>query len=1066
VTPRTVLLVAMLGAFMAFLDNTIVTIAFPNMLRSLPHSTLRSLSWVFNAYNIALAAFLVPAGQLADLLGRRRMFASGMLLFTLASAICAAAPSVGVLIAGRSLQGTGAAIIVPSSLALVVHAYGERQRVLAVALWSATGALAAGIGPSIGGLLVVLVNWRLVFVINLPLGAAGWWLARHRLVESRAPGRRAAPDAGGAALLALSIALVAVAVVQGPHWGWTDGRTVVVIGAALAAGVSLVQRERTHPDPIIDRELITTPGFALTSALTIVGAAGFYGLGLVNILYLIQAWHYSPLLAGLAGTPAPFLAAAVAALVGWLAAKRDVRLLIVLGAAVWAAGPLILIARFSTSPHYLTNYLAATAVLAVGIGIAFPLVSNLAVSLAPSGRYASATAVNATMRQIGAALGVALVVALIGHPGSLADRAAFRRGWLFSSACFGLVALGALALRRARPTAEAESFVRAVQTMIAGPRPTAVGAAPARRSRSVMLSLAVKPAVLGQSTEDFIGVVPLFAELSGSERSAIAQRATVVALPAGTWLFHQGDVADAMYIVRSGRVEVVAERSDGGEEVVRELRAGAALGELALVRRTRRTAGIRARRDAQLLRLDCDQFDSILRSSTTVSRSLLATLADWLSDGRASTPAHSRPPSTIAVVSVDTAADHGIEAVLATELQRLATVLTLPRSAATRPGTPPGRSLAELLDRAESSHDHVLLLGGRLGGPDDWTQACIHQADRVVLLLEGAPEPGRLQPWAIPRGSDVVLLGGDSDDATDALLRELEPRATHRVLPTAPTAGVARLARRLAGQSVGLALSGGGARCFSQIGVIEELVASGITIDRVAGTSMGAFIGALVAQGLNPAEIDARCYEEWVRRNPVSDYRFPRTSLIRGARARAMLGRVLPGRIEDLPLGFFCVTVDLISARPVYHRLGRLAEAVGASMILPGVAPPLVSEGRLLLDGGLLDNLPTEVMAHEGDGPIIAVDATDPSVRRLPEGVDPEVPTLVDTLFKVMLLSESDSDRRRSFADLLIRPDCTDIGTVEFHMLDVAREEGRRAAAAALESPSASILGLLGGAPG
>jgi predicted acylesterase/phospholipase RssA len=328
----------------------------------------------------------------------------------------------------------------------------------------------------------------------------------------------------------------------------------------------------------------------------------------------------------------------------------------------------------------------------------------------------------------------------------------------------------------------------------------------------------------------------------------------------------------------------------------------------------------------------------------------------------------------------------------------------------------------------------------------------MRQADRVVVLVASPPEPERLRDWGVPTGADLVLLGGASDAATDQLLRTLRPRATHRVRSDSRSDDVARLSRRLAGRSIGLSLSGGGARCFAQIGVLEELASSGITVDRVSGTSMGAFIGALVAQGLDPGEIDARCYEEWVRRNPVNDYHFPRNSLIRGVRARTMLQRVFPGCIEDLKLGYFCVTVDLIAARPVYHRYGPLSEAVGASMILPGFAPPLRSEGRLLVDGGLMDNLPTEVMAAEGDGPIIAVDCTDPSVRRLPDGVDPEVPTLAETLFKAMLLSESDSDRRRSFADVLIRPDCTDIGTIEFHMLDAARDRGRRAAASRLAS--------------
>ena len=522
-------------------------------------------------------------------------------------------------------------------------------------------------------------------------------------------------------------------------------------------------------------------------------------------------------------------------------------------------------------------------------------------------------------------------------------------------------------------------------------------------------------------------------------------------VPAGAWLFHQGDSADAMYVVRSGRLHVVDERPDGSQDVIRELRPGAVLGELALIRRSRRTAGVRVRRDAALLRIDHAQFEEILRSSTSVSHALLGTLAGWLTNNSRSQPARPRPPATIAVVSLDPApAGQRIEPLLEAQLRELASVIRLPRSAATHPGTELGHALAELLDRVEHGHDHVLLSAEESDPASDWAQACIRQADRVVLLVATPPDAERLRAWGIPTKSDVVLLGGASDAATGRLLRALAPRATHRVRSATRVEDVARLARRLTGRSIGLSLSGGGARSFAQIGVLEELVTAGITVDRVSGTSMGAFIGGLVAQGMDPGEIDARCYEEWVRRNPVNDYHFPRNSLIRGVRARTMLERVFPGSIEDLKLGYFCVTVDLIAAKPIYHRHGVLAEAVGASMILPGFAPPLRSEGRLLVDGGLMDNLPTEVMASEGDGPIVAVDCTDPSVRHLPEGVDPEVPTLAETLFKAMLLSESDSDRRRSFADLLIRPDCSDIGTVEFHMLDAARERGRRAAATAL----------------
>ena len=190
------------------------------------------------------------------------------------------------------------------------------------------------------------------------------------------------------------MSLLVLAIVQGQSWGWTNIRTVAALLGAVSAGAWLLRRSLRHPTPVLDLELIGTPGFTVTSALTVIGAAGFYGLALLNIFYLIDVWRYSPLTAGLAGTPAPFLAAGAAAGAGWWGTKRDARPLIALGAAIWTLGPLILVSRFSTSPHYVLDYLPAALVLALGIGVAFPLVSNIATSLAPRGRYAGATAMN------------------------------------------------------------------------------------------------------------------------------------------------------------------------------------------------------------------------------------------------------------------------------------------------------------------------------------------------------------------------------------------------------------------------------------------------------------------------------------------------------------------------------------------------------------------------------------------------------------------------------------------------------------------------------------------------
>src|SRR4051795_7528959 len=180
---RRALIVASVGALLAFLDATIVNVAFPAIRASFSGSSLASMSWVLNAYNIVFAAFLVPAGRLADVLGRRRIFKSGIVVFTAASVGCGAAPSLDWLIAARAMQAVGAALLVPASLALVVEAFPVERRARAVGLWGAAAAAAAGLGPPLGGALVELYNWRLAFLITLPLGVAAVWLGRRYLVE-------------------------------------------------------------------------------------------------------------------------------------------------------------------------------------------------------------------------------------------------------------------------------------------------------------------------------------------------------------------------------------------------------------------------------------------------------------------------------------------------------------------------------------------------------------------------------------------------------------------------------------------------------------------------------------------------------------------------------------------------------------------------------------------------------------------------------------------------------------------------------------------------------------------
>jgi EmrB/QacA subfamily drug resistance transporter len=278
------LLVASLGALLAFLDVTIVNVAFPSIRQSFPDASLGLLSWVLNAYNIVFAAFLVAAGRLADLFGRRRLFTSGVVLFTLASVLCGAAPTVETLIAGRVLQAAGAALLVPASLALVVERFPSERRAHAVGLWGAIAAAAAGLGPPLGGILVEADSWRLAFLVNIPLGALTVAAGRRLLVESRAPGRRTFPDVRGAALLGLSVGVLTLAIVQGGDWGWTSAPVLGAFAAAAVAAALFVESSRRHRSPILDPKLLGIRSFAVANAVTAVAGIGFYAYLLNNIL--------------------------------------------------------------------------------------------------------------------------------------------------------------------------------------------------------------------------------------------------------------------------------------------------------------------------------------------------------------------------------------------------------------------------------------------------------------------------------------------------------------------------------------------------------------------------------------------------------------------------------------------------------------------------------------------------------------------------------------------------------------------------------------------------------------
>jgi EmrB/QacA subfamily drug resistance transporter len=413
-----VLLVTAVGAFMAFLDVTIVNIAFPDIRASFPDSSLAGLSWVLNAYNVVFAALLVPAGRVADIVGRRRFFFIGLLTFLTASAVCGAASSVEMLVAARVVQAAGAAILVPTSLGLLLPEFPLEQRATATALWGATGAVAAATGPSLGGVLVHATDWRLVFFVNVPIGLAALVPARRLLREVKQEGGRL-PDAIGTALLTLGVATLSLGIVKGPDWGWGDTRTLVSFAAGALLLIALFQRSGRHPAPIIERSLFKVRSFRVAVTGTFLFSLSFYALLLCNILFLTEVWHYSILKAGFAVTPGPLMAALSAGPSGRLSDRFGQRVMAVPGPLVFATGCLLFALTLGSQPHYAGEFLPATLITGTGVGMTFAALSSAAVAeLAPT-RFATGSAIASCFRQVGAVLGISVLIAILGSGQSL-----------------------------------------------------------------------------------------------------------------------------------------------------------------------------------------------------------------------------------------------------------------------------------------------------------------------------------------------------------------------------------------------------------------------------------------------------------------------------------------------------------------------------------------------------------------------------------------------------------------------------------------------------------------------
>ena len=425
-----VLVVSSTALFVASLDLFIVNIAFPDIEREFDGTGVASVSWVLNAYAIVYAALLVSAGRLADRVGRRRMFIAGLLVFMLGSALCGAAPSIGALVAARVLQAVGAACLVPTSLALLLPEFAPAERPAAIGVWAAIGGIAAALGPPLGGLLVQ-GSWRLVFLVNLPVGALALTGAARVLRESRDEAPQGRPDLLGAAILVLGVGAIALGLVEAPSWGWTDARTLAaLLGGVLGTWVFWA-RCRTHPAPIVDPAMLAVRSFAAANGSNLAFSAAFAAFLLGDILFLTHVWGMSVLTAGFAMAPGPLLATVFAAAVGRVANRFGQRTLASVGMVLFALGCAWWRWRVGATPNYLTDMLPGLVVSGVGVGFVLPTLASASASSLPPARFATGSAVFSMSRQLGFVLGVAILIATLGSFAPADAVRAFDRGWLF-----------------------------------------------------------------------------------------------------------------------------------------------------------------------------------------------------------------------------------------------------------------------------------------------------------------------------------------------------------------------------------------------------------------------------------------------------------------------------------------------------------------------------------------------------------------------------------------------------------------------------------------------------------
>ncbi|WP_426034971.1 patatin-like phospholipase family protein [Brevundimonas sp. DC300-4] len=535
-------------------------------------------------------------------------------------------------------------------------------------------------------------------------------------------------------------------------------------------------------------------------------------------------------------------------------------------------------------------------------------------------------------------------------------------------------------------------------------------------------------------------------------------RASWFALTGGELLFSAGDEPDSLYLVRSGRLGVFRQDEDQPPRFLGVIKPGEPVGEMALIAGTPHSASVVALRDSEILALPRDVFFEAVRTHPDVMIELSRLM---LRRARERAPGVTEP-SVFGFISVRGRPIRPFVDRLAAAVEAQGhTCQVIDHSALS--------SVSEWFSRMEDSHDFVLYVA-ELDEPS-WANLCARQVDRLFLIGDALTAPPANIPIRTAHGlqqfTDLILLRDPRmrrPANTAVWLDAINPgRWFHAIEGDA--ADAARIARIITGRAVGLVLSGGGARAYAHIGAVSALHEAGVRFDFLGGSSMGAVIAAGPALGWTDEELDARIRTAFVRSDPLSDLAFPIIAMTRAGKVARLLQDAY-GEIDiaDMPLPFFAVSSNLTSGRIEVHRRGLLRRAMRASISIPGVMPPVVIDGQVLVDGAVIKNFPTDVMRQMNAGPIIGVDMSqtrgvDPATlanppswwRWIVSGAWKKGPPIVSVLMRsATITTDADMESSRADTDLLILPEPDGSDIRDWKVYDPVVAAGHAAAVKAL----------------